>query len=84
MRHLYQVHLIGLCHAINMILKNYAQNKMDINNITFSQNVYLRVVEELNINNKSLRHYSKVFMLPLSIDPQLLPFTVVIDVNNKK
>ena len=84
MRHLYQVHLMGLYHAINMILKNYAQNKMDINNITFSQNVFLRVVEELNIDNNSLHHYNKVFMLPLNIDPQLLPFTVVIDVDNKK
>lgn len=84
MHHLYQVHLLGLHTAIGMILRGYAKNEMNIKNITFSQNVYLRLVEELNLNKKMIKRYRKIFMLPMEIDPNLLPFTIVIQTKEEK
>ena len=78
MRHLYQVNLLGLYTAISMILHGYAKYKMIIKNITFSQNVYLRLVEEMDMDKKMIKRYRKIFMLPMEIDPKLLPFTIVV------
>lgn len=80
MHHLYQVHLFGLHTGISTILQGYAEHEMDVIDITFSQNVYLRLVEELNLNNNMIKKYAKIFILPLAIDYKLLPFTIVIQV----
>ena len=82
MHHLYQVTLQGLHTALQMIMKGYAERKMDIKNITFSQNVYLRIVEELDLNLATMKDYNKIFMIPLAINPNLLPFTIVVQIEH--
>ena len=83
MRHIYQVTLFGLNQAIAMLLQNYATRKAQVRGLIISPNVFLRIVEELNLNNKKTSQlYSKIFMLPIAVDPFLLPFTVIVDLDD--
>lgn len=84
MYHIYSVHLFGLHTAISTILQGYAAHKIDVMDITFSQNTFLRLVEELNLNNNMIKKYEQIFTLPLSINSDLLPFTIVIQSKDVK